>query len=109
VCDSVPLNQISEAAYWLLNSKDILDKEVIGAGGWKLGKVKEIVVDTTSWQVTSLELDLEGDIKRDFNVKSHLVDGRFPLDPQQIQSIGDRIVLKSTKEELFRLVASPTT
>ena len=92
-----------------MDSKDILDKEVIGAGGWKIGKVKELSVDTVSWQVTSLDLDLEHDIKREYDTKSHLVDGRFPLDPRQIQSIGDRIVLKAGKDDLFRLVASQAT
>jgi sporulation protein YlmC with PRC-barrel domain len=91
----------------ITNSKDIIDKEVIESGGWKIGKVKEVSVDTNSWQITSIQVDLEGDIKHNYgNLKDYMVDDRFPLDPHHVQSIGDRIVLKKGKDDLFSLVAS---
>ena len=50
--------------------KDLMGKEVLGAEGWKIGKVKEILIDKERWAITALSLDLESNIAKEFNLKS---------------------------------------
>ncbi|HYY91032.1 MAG TPA: hypothetical protein VE955_03515 [Candidatus Dormibacteraeota bacterium] len=46
-----------------------MGKEVLGAEGWKIGRVKEIPIDKDTLAITSLSLDLESSITKEFNLK----------------------------------------
>jgi sporulation protein YlmC with PRC-barrel domain len=36
----------------------LIDKYVIAEGGFKVGKVKDVIIDTEEWKVTHLEIEL---------------------------------------------------
>lgn len=80
--------------------------EVVGSTGWQIGKVKDLVVDTKTWQVASLDVQLEKNIAEEFNLKHRFSRTHIPLSIDHIQSVGDKIVLKSSKEEVFQQVAA---
>jgi sporulation protein YlmC with PRC-barrel domain len=89
-----------------MNARQIFDLEVVGSSAWKIGKVKDLVVDTNVWQVTAIDVELEKSVAKEFNVKHRFSKTHIPLGVSQIQAVGDRILLKSSKEEIFQQVAA---
>jgi sporulation protein YlmC with PRC-barrel domain len=91
----------------ILKATDVLEKEVIGAKGWKIGKIKDIIFNESQWSVNAIDIELEGNIAEEFNISKHFRKTRVPLDVRHIQAIsGDSVVLKSSKDELFNIVAA---
>jgi sporulation protein YlmC with PRC-barrel domain len=87
--------------------KDMLDKEVVALDGWKIGKSKEIIFDNSSWQITSLDVELKGNIENELGWDNiPLSHNRLPIAVSQIQGIGDMITLKGTKQELVSILTS---
>ena len=96
-----------------MNALEILDKEVIAQDGTKVGKIKDLIFDHSSWTVNALVVELENLIAQEFNVKKHLSKTRIRISVHHIQGMSDRIVLRVPKEELFRVatqtVSAPQT
>lgn len=89
-----------------MNAREFIDLEIVGANCWKIGKIKDVVVDPKNWQVTALDVELEKSVADEFSFKHRLSKTHVPLSVNHIQGIGDRVVLKSSKEELFQQVAA---
>jgi sporulation protein YlmC with PRC-barrel domain len=89
-----------------MNAKELFDLEVVGSTAWQIGKVKDLVVDTKTWQVASLDIELEKNVAEEFNVKHRFSRTHIPLSVSYVQAVGDKIVLKSSKEEIFQQVAA---
>ncbi len=84
-------------------TRDVIGKEVLGAEGWKIGKVEEIVIDKESWAVTALSVALESNIAKEFNVKKMWGKSAFTVPIGQVQGVADRIILKISKSQISDL------
>jgi sporulation protein YlmC with PRC-barrel domain len=89
-----------------LNILDIVDKEVIGLNGWIIGTVKNVNFDEKTWLVGSLDVELNGDVAKEFEMKKIFRSTHIPLGVAHVQGIGDKVSLKTSKEDLMALVAS---
>lgn len=87
-------------------SKEFLDKDVVVADGWKIGKSKEIICDPNSWMITKLEVELNEKISDEIGESVPLRRHHVPLDVSYVQGIGDVITLKATKEEIIRVLSA---
>jgi len=87
-------------------SREFLDKDVVGSDGWKIGKSKEIICDANSWRITSLEVELNEKIQDEIGESVPLRRHRVPIDVSYVQGIGDVITLRSTKEELIKVLSA---
>jgi sporulation protein YlmC with PRC-barrel domain len=89
-------------------AKDLIGKEVVGAGGWKIGKVKEIMIDRDTWAVTALSIDLESNIAKEFNMKKMWGKSDLTIPVGQVQGIADRIVLNTSKSQILEAAKTGT-
>lgn len=89
-----------------MNAKELFDMEVVGSNGWKIGKIKDIVIDPKTWQASALVIELEKSVASEFSLKHRLSRTQIPLSITFVQGVGDRVVLKSTKEEVLQQVAT---
>jgi sporulation protein YlmC with PRC-barrel domain len=84
------------------------DKEVIGPAGKLIGKVKDGTIDDASWKLTSLEVELEGNVAKEFHVKKTFGSTTVPVQTSLVGAVGDKVVLKVSTEELGKsLTATP--
>jgi sporulation protein YlmC with PRC-barrel domain len=83
-----------------------MDKEVIGLNGWIIGTVKNVIFDEKTWQVGSLDVELAGDVAKEFEMKKIFRSTHIPLGVAHVQGIGDKVSLKTSKEDLMALVGS---
>src|SRR5579862_9377706 len=87
--------------------RELIDKEVVGNNGWKIGKSKDIIFDVRNWQVTYLDVELRGNIETELGLESvPLSHNRLPISISYFQGVGDVITLKATKEEIVATLAS---
>jgi sporulation protein YlmC with PRC-barrel domain len=106
-----PYPNVSNTSGDEFNPMDILqlvDKEVIGLNGWIIGIVKNVEYDDKTWKVESLDVELDGDVAKEFEMKKILRSTHIPLDVSLIQGIGDKVTLKLGKEELMALIGRPS-
>jgi sporulation protein YlmC with PRC-barrel domain len=87
-------------------TSDVIDKEVVGAEGWRIGKVREILIDKDKWAVTGLSVVLESNAAKEFNLKKMWGRSDLTIPISQVQGVGDRIVLKSSKAQVFEIAKS---
>jgi sporulation protein YlmC with PRC-barrel domain len=85
-----------------MSASDLEDKEVISKNGSAIGRSTNVIIDTKSWQLTSIEVALEGDVAEELDVKKHFRSTTVPLDIGEVASVGDKILLKSNKDEIFQ-------
>jgi sporulation protein YlmC with PRC-barrel domain len=89
-----------------MNILDLMDKEVIGLNGWVIGTVKDVMFDEKTWQIGSLDVQLDGDVAKEFEMKKVFRSTHIPLDVTHVQGIGDKVSLKTSKEDLMALVGT---
>ena len=87
--------------------KEIIDKEVVGKNGWKIGKSRDVYIDEkNNWQVTHLDIELRGNIENELGMGSvPLAHNRLPIAISHVQGVGDVITLNTTKEEIVEALA----
>lgn len=89
-----------------MHSRELLDKEVVGSNGWKIGKSKEIIIDSNTWRITQLDVELNDSIQKEMSDAKPLQRTRVPIDISYVQGVGDFITLKATKEEMISVFAN---
>jgi sporulation protein YlmC with PRC-barrel domain len=89
-----------------LLTAEISGKEVIGSEGDKLGKVIDTQFDEKSWKVIALEVHLEKEVAEEHQLRHFLRKTLVLVSVEHIQAVGDKVVLKGTKEDLLTLIAS---
>lgn len=88
-------------------SKELLDKEVVGFNGWKIGKTKDLILDRQNWQITHIDVELRGNIEAELGISSvPLSHKHFPIAISYLQGIGDVITLSATKEQIISTLGS---
>jgi sporulation protein YlmC with PRC-barrel domain len=84
-----------------LNILDFVDKEVIGLNGWVIGTIKDVVFDEKTWKIGFLDVELDPEIAKEYDMKKLFRATHIPLDVDQVQGIGDKVTLKTSKEDLM--------
>ena len=84
-----------------MNARELVGKEIIGTRGWRIGRVKNVVLDMETWEVTALEVSLAKNVTKEFGLKQVLRSMRLPIKVQEVQGVGDAaITLKISKAQL---------
>ena len=78
-----------------------MDKEVIGLNGWVIGTIKDVVFDEKNWKIGFLDVELDPEIAKEYDMKKLFRATHIPLDVDQVQGIGDKVTLKTSKEDLM--------
>jgi sporulation protein YlmC with PRC-barrel domain len=91
-----------------MRAKQLLGKQVVGADGWKIGKVKEIVFDEKSWQIQSLEVELDRSVAEEYDMKKLLSRTSLQVAVSSVKAVGDHFLLSVTKSELRRMISHET-
>jgi sporulation protein YlmC with PRC-barrel domain len=87
-----------------MNAREIVGKEIIGEEGSKIGIVKDIVVDTTSWQVKAFEVQLAKNVAHEFGMKRIIGSTLVPLNVDVVKGVGDTIILKIPKKQIQSMI-----
>lgn len=87
---------------------ELLGKEVIGSQGSKLGKVKDVILDTSSWEVKALEVDLAPSVADELGLRRFLRKTQVQIDVGDVTAVADTVLLKLSKPQLQALVSGPT-
>ncbi len=89
-------------------TNEIVGKEVIGSDGFKLGKIRDTEFDVNTWKMNFLEVQLEKDVAEEHHLRQRFRKTRVQIQVDHIQSVGDRVILKGSKEDLLKLIATIT-
>jgi sporulation protein YlmC with PRC-barrel domain len=89
-----------------MDMMNLLGKEVIELNGGLIGVVKNVMFDKDAWRVGSFDVQLNEEVAKEFEMKKIFRNYRFPLDVNLVQGIGDKITLRTSKEELMTLLAT---
>lgn len=82
--------------------RELIELEVVDSSGWEIGKVKDVIVDRNTWSVTALEIELEKSIAKEFQMKHRLSSTKVRVSVAHIQAVGDKVVLRASKEEVLQ-------
>jgi sporulation protein YlmC with PRC-barrel domain len=88
-----------------MKSGRLLGKQIVGAGGWRIGKVKDIIFDETTWRIGSLEVTLDRKVAQEYQMKKILLRTSLEVDVKLVHAIGDHVLLSVTKPELRRMLS----
>ena len=75
---------------------------VIGAGGFDLGNVNGVEINTITWQVTHLHIKLSKPASEDLGFKKRFRSSTVCVPTSLISQAGDNILLNKSLDELSR-------
>ena len=84
----------------LLNILDFVDKEVIGLNGYVIGTTKNLIFDEKNWQIGLVDVELDPDIAKEYDMKKLFRSTRIAIEVGQVQGVADKVTLKTSKDEL---------
>ena len=88
--------------------EELFDKEVISRSGIIVGKVKDVIIDTTNWHVTAIQVQLDKDVAQLLHLKRHMVGSvNHPISVSLVQGVSDKVVLNSDAVEFPEVSAKP--
>ena len=87
-----------------MKGRRLIGKEVVGARGWKIGKVKDIVFDEGSWRIGSLEVRLHRAVAQEYQMRHLLTRSVIEADVSSIRAVGDQVLLSVGKTDLRRML-----
>lgn len=83
-----------------MNAKEFLGKEVLEDRGWKIGKVRDVIIDTNTWEVKGFDVALERQVAEEYGMKKVFGSSTVPIRVEDIKSVADAIMLKGSKLSL---------
>jgi sporulation protein YlmC with PRC-barrel domain len=86
----------------LVSFKELSDKYVICAGGFDLGQINGVEINSITWQVTHLHVKLSKSASEDLGFKKRIGSSTVCVPVSLISSTGDNVLLKKTLEELTK-------
>jgi sporulation protein YlmC with PRC-barrel domain len=86
----------------LVSFDELSDKFVICSGGFDLGQINGVEIDTGTWQVTHLRVKLSKSASEDLGFKKIIGSSTVCVPVSLISSIGDNVLLNKTLDELAR-------
>jgi sporulation protein YlmC with PRC-barrel domain len=90
-------------------ANEIMGREVIGSSGFKLGKISDIEFDEKTWKVNSLQVHLEKEVAEEHELRHRFRKTKVMIHVDHVQALGERIILKGSREDLLKLIASATS
>lgn len=90
-----------------MNTRELFGKEMVGEQGSKIGRVKDLIFDSATWQVKALEVELAGNVAEEFGMKRMLRSTLVPVKIEDIRGVGDVITLKISKPQLQKISEPP--
>jgi sporulation protein YlmC with PRC-barrel domain len=88
------------------NSNQLKGKEIIGPGGGVFGKVDGVNFDTETWQISTIDVKLDGKVAEEIGVKKRFGRTEMPMKASFVGQIGDRILLNVSRDELTEYVTN---
>jgi len=89
-----------------LLTAEITGKEVIGSEGDTLGKVTDTQFDEKHWKILALEVHLDKEVAEEHQLRHRLRKTLVFVSVEHIHAVGDKVVLKGSREDLLKLIAS---
>jgi len=86
----------------MVSFKELSDKFVICAGGFDLGQINGVELDTKTWQITNLHIKLSKSASEDLGFKKRFGSSTVCLPISLVASVGDNVLLNKTLDELVR-------
>ena len=77
-------------------------KYVICAGGFDLGQINGLEMDTESWKVTHLHVKLSKPASEDLGFKKRFRSSTVCMPISLVASVGDNVLLNKSLDELSR-------
>jgi sporulation protein YlmC with PRC-barrel domain len=93
---------IIQAVTIVVDFKELTDKFVICAGGFDLGQINGIELDTNTWLVTHLHVKLSKSASEDLGFKKRFGSSTVCIPVSLVATIGDNILLNKTLDELTK-------
>ncbi|MDH2901920.1 MAG: PRC-barrel domain-containing protein [archaeon] len=90
-------------------TNEIVGLEVLGSNGFKLGKIRDTEFDVNTWKLNSIEVQLEKDVAEEHDLRHRFRKTRVLINVDHVQGVGDSVILKGSKEDLLKLIASATS
>jgi sporulation protein YlmC with PRC-barrel domain len=89
-----------------LRLSQLLGMEVVGNNGWLIGKVEDVIFSENSWQIDALDVRLEANIAKEFDMKRRFRKTHVRLNISNVQGIGDHVTLKTSKQDIYRIIVN---
>jgi sporulation protein YlmC with PRC-barrel domain len=86
----------------MVSFKDLSDKFVICAGGFDLGQINGVEINTGTWKVTHLNVKLSKSASEDLGFKKRIGSSTVCVPVTLVFSVGDNILLNKSLEELTK-------
>ncbi len=86
----------------LVSFKELSDKFVICSGGFDLGNITGVEINTGTWQVTQLHVKLSKSASEDLGFKKRFGSSTVSVPISLVHSVGDNILLNKSLEELTK-------
>jgi sporulation protein YlmC with PRC-barrel domain len=87
----------------------IMGVEVIESKGYKLGTVSDLQFDERNWKLTAFEVQLDDAVAKEHQLKRRFRKTRVFINVERVQSVGDKVILKGSKEDLLKLIATSSS
>ena len=89
-----------------MHSTSLICRRVVGARGWRIGTVREIVFDESARKIEALEVGLHRPVAPEFQMRHLLARSSIDIDVGRVHAVGDHVLLSVTKLDLRQLVSS---
>ena len=73
---------------------------IVAEGGRLIGKVRDGEVDDKTWQLTDLDVQLDGSVAKEFHLNKTFGSPIVSIATKYVGAIGDKIILKGTTKEI---------
>jgi sporulation protein YlmC with PRC-barrel domain len=80
----------------------LFGKNIIGAGGYILGELKGVEVNTITWQVTHLQVKLSNQASEELGFKKRFRSSTVCMPVSLVSAVGDVITIGKALNELSK-------
>jgi sporulation protein YlmC with PRC-barrel domain len=85
----------------VLNTDELLGKDLFSKDGWQLGTIDSLDVDVEAWQVLSVHVKLQRSVLEDLRLKRPLVrTQKIRIAVEEIAGAADSVVLERPLEDV---------
>jgi sporulation protein YlmC with PRC-barrel domain len=85
---------------FLVSVDQLSGKDVIGAGGSKLGEVKGLEVNTTTWEIMHLQVKLSSAASNTLGFKKRFRNSSVCMPVSLVSAVGDVVTIGSNLDQL---------
>lgn len=86
-----------------LNTADLQGRSVIDNEGTTVGQVADIALDSETWRVRGLIVDVEREVAKRLNLERR---AQLQLSPERIGAMGENVILNVNTSDLAGLLIS---